>query len=382
MPVVKIFNRAGAALSRFADQIVRHGRMVSDWCAASGIPYAMFVSLIGASVTLITVVGVIIGLRSIDVKGFIPTIVFFIMVGGSLDLPIRKLTYFASLLAENTEGMKQIDALLDTEELPEPENPQTPTDNSLAFEDVNFSYGSEEVLHGVSFRVESGQLVGLVGPSGSGKTTIAQLAARFWDIQHGRILLGGVDIRQIATPTLMDSLAFVFQDVHMFRDTIEDNIRMGNAAASLEDVQNAARAAQAEEFILRLPDGYQTKLGEQSVHLSGGEMQRISIARAILKNAPIIILDEATAYADAENEARIQAAFAELTRGKTVLVIAHRLSSIRDADAILVVDQGRIAEQGTHQDLMANRGLYHEMVELYDRAQSWALDVNAAANSE
>jgi ATP-binding cassette subfamily B protein len=278
--------------------------------------------------------------------------------------------------------MKEIDALLNAEELPEPENPRTPADTSLEFQDVTFSYAAEEVLHGVSFRAEPGQLIGLVGPSGGGKTTIAQLAARFWDIQQGHILLGGVDIREIATSKLMDSVAFVFQDIHMFRDTVEENIRMGNTTASMEDVQNAARAAQAEEFILRLPNGYQTKLSEKSIHLSGGEMQRISIARAILKDAPIIILDEATAYADAENEARIQAAFAELTRGKTVLVIAHRLSAIQDADCILVIDQGRIVEQGTHQDLMAQAGLYQEMVGLYNRAQNWALDVNEKTSSE
>jgi ATP-binding cassette subfamily B protein len=382
MPVVKIFSRAGVAVGRFADQIRSHAKMVVNWSKSFCTSYAIYVTLIGGSVTLTTVVAVIIAVVDSDLKSFIQKFVFFALLGGGLHVPILKLTFFASVLAQTLEGMKEIDALLNAEELSEPDNPRNPADASLEFQNVTFSYAAEEVLHDVSFRAEAGQLIGLVGPSGGGKTTIAQLAARFWDIQQGHILVGGVDIREIATSKLMDSVAFVFQDIHMFRDTIEENIRMGNTTATMEDVQNAARAAQAEDFILRLPNGYQTKLSENSIHLSGGEMQRISIARAILKDAPIVILDEATAYADAENEARIQAAFAELTRGKTVLVTAHRLSAIQDADCILVIDQGRIVEQGRHEDLMAHVGLYHEIVGLYNRAQNWSLDVNEKPTSE
>jgi ATP-binding cassette subfamily B protein len=278
-------------------------------------------------------------------------------------------------MTENSEGIKHVDEILYADELFIPENAQQPRDNSIEFENVVFSHGEEEVLHGISFRVESGQLIGLVGPSGSGKTTIAQLAARFWDVQEGSIRLGGVNVRDIAIETLMNTIAFVFQDTYIFRDTVEANIRMGNVTASTEEVQRAASAAQADEFISRLPQGYATVLGEQSVHLSGGEKQRIAIARAILKNPPVIVLDEATVHADAENESRIQAAFSELTRGKTVLVIAHNLLSIRYADCILVVDGGRITERGTHDELMELDGLYKTMVALHERSQNWALDV-------
>jgi ATP-binding cassette subfamily B protein len=370
MPVVKIFNRAGAAVGRFAADITAHANMVREWFESYTLIYSVFMTLIGSSLSLILPVGVIIALFETDLSKFVPKLVFFLIVGGMLGTPLHKLLFIGSLMTENSEGIKHIDDILYADELLDSENPQQPVDGSLEFENVVFSHGEEEVLHGISFRVESGQLVGLVGPSGGGKTTIAQLAARFWDVREGSIRLGGVDVRSIAIETLMDNIAFVFQDTYIFRDTVEANIRMGNRTANMEDVQRAARAAQVNKFISRLPQGYATVLGEQSVHLSGGEKQRIAIARAILKSLPVIILDEATAHADAENESRIQAAFAELTGGKTVLVIAHNLSSIRDADCILVVDGGRITERGAHDELMELSGLYKTMMSLHDRAQN------------
>jgi ATP-binding cassette subfamily B protein len=375
MPVVKIFNRAGAAVGRFAADITAHADMVREWFESYTLEYSVFMTLIGSSLSLILPVGVIIALFENDLSQFVPRLVFFLIVGGIVGTPFHKLLFIGSLMTENSEGIKHVDEILYADELLIPENAQQPTDNSIEFENVMFSHGEEEVLHGISFRVESGQLIGLVGPSGGGKTTIAQLAARFWDIQEGSIRLGGVDVRNIAIETLMDAIAFVFQDTYIFRDTVEANIRMGNVTASIEEVQRAASAAQADEFISRLPQGYATVLGEQSVHLSGGEKQRIAIARAILKNPPVIVLDEATVRADAENESRIQAAFSELTRGKTVLVIAHNLLSIRHADCILVVDGGRITERGTHDELMELDGLYKTMVSLHERSQNWALDV-------
>jgi ATP-binding cassette subfamily B protein len=375
MPVVKIFNRAGAAVGRFAANITAHANMVREWFESYTLIYSVFLTLIGSSLSLILPVGVIIALFEKDLSTFVPKLVFFLIVGGMIETPLQKMLFVGSLMAQNSEGIKHIDDILYADELLIPENAQQPMDGSLEFDNVVFSHGEAEVLHGISFRVESGQLVGLVGPSGGGKTTIAQLAARFWDVHEGNIRLGGVDVQNIAIETLVDNIAFVFQDTYIFRDTVEANIRMGNCRASMEDVQRAARAAQADEFISRLPQGYATVLGEQSVHLSGGEKQRIAIARAILKNAPVIILDEATAHADAENESRIQAAFSELTGGKTVLVIAHNLSSVRSADCILVVDGGRITERGTHDELMELDGFYKTMVLLHDRAQNWALDL-------
>jgi ATP-binding cassette subfamily B protein len=375
MPVLKIFNQAGAAMGRFINDIQAHAKLVRDWSRTYTGSYAGFVTVIGSPLSFILPVGVMLSFFEPDLRTYIPKLIFFILVGGSMNIPLHKLLYLASLMQRNIEGVKHIDEILYAEEIPETAQPKTPRDNSVDFEDVSFSYGDREVLHHVSFRVEPGQLAGIVGPSGGGKTTIAQLAARFWDIPRGRILIGGVDIRNIGISELMSRIAFVFQDVYLFRDTIENNIRMGNTGASAEAVRRAARAAQAEEFILKTPGGYHAVIGENSVRLSGGEAQRIAIARAILKDAPIIILDEATAYADAENEAKIQAAFAELTVGKTVLVIAHRLSTIQRADQILVVEDGVVMEKGKHGDLAAKNGLYTRLVESYYRTQSWALDV-------
>jgi ATP-binding cassette subfamily B protein len=375
MPALKIFNQASAAVGRFINDIKAHAALIRDWSKTYTGSYAGFVTAIGSPLSFILPTGVILGFFEPDLSVYIPKLFFFLLVGGSMNIPLYKLLYLASLMQRNVEGVKHIDEILYAEEIPEAVEPKTPADNSVEFEDVHFSYGDREVLHQVSFRVEPGKLTGIVGPSGGGKTTIAQLAIRFWDIPQGHIRIGGVDIRDIGVSELMNRIAFVFQDVYLFRDTIENNIRMGNTGTSADDVRRAARAAQAEDFILKTPGGYDAIVGENNVHFSGGEAQRIAIARAILKDAPIIILDEATAYADAENEAKIQAAFAELTVGKTVLVIAHRLSTIQHADQILVVEDGIIVENGGHEDLMRKNGLYARLVESYYRTQNWTLDV-------
>ncbi|MNN42932.1 Lipid A export ATP-binding/permease protein MsbA [compost metagenome] len=216
-------------------------------------------------------------------------------------------------------------------------------------------------------------MTALVGPSGGGKSTIANLLLRFWDVTEGQIKIGGIPVREIGTEKLMDTVSFVFQDVHLFYDTIEENIRMGNTAASKEAVISAAKAACCHEFIEKLEEGYQTKIGEGGTYLSGGEAQRIAIARALLKNAPILVLDEATAYADAENERKIQQGLVELVKGKTVLIIAHRLSTIRAAEQILVIKQGEIVERGTHEQLRAQTGLYEQMWLAHVSAASWKL---------
>jgi ATP-binding cassette subfamily B protein len=217
-----------------------------------------------------------------------------------------------------------------------------------------------------------------VGPSGAGKTTIALLAARFWDISEGQILVGGIDIKKIKTSTLMEHVSFVFQDGFMFFDTIEENIRMGNSSAGKEQVIAASRAAQCHDFIISLPRGYNTLVGEGGTYLSGGEQQRISIARAILKNAPVVILDEATAYADPENEGRILQALSYLIKDKTVIIIAHRLSTVTDADQILVVDDGQIVQRGRHTQLVSVKGLYQSMWETYSRSRQWRINKEGA----
>ena len=244
----------------------------------------------------------------------------------------------------------------------------------IVFDHVGFSYkDGEQVLRDVSFTAKQGEVTALVGPSGGGKSTSARLAARFWDIDMGKITVGGVDVREVEPETLLKSFSIVFQDVVLFNNTIMENIRLGRKEATDREVMEAARAARCEEFILRLPDGYRTMIGENGSALSGGERQRLSIARALLKDAPVILMDEATASLDVENETLVQEAVSNMVRNKTVLIIAHRMRTVAGADRIIVLKEGCVAEQGTPEDLMGRRGIYHHMAELQSRSLSWSL---------
>ena len=250
----------------------------------------------------------------------------------------------------------------------------TPADTSVEFQDVSFAYGDRTILDHVSLTVPSGSITAVVGPSGGGKTTLCNLIARFWDVQSGKITVGGYDVREYKLDSLMKNISMVFQSVYLFNDTVENNIKFGRPDATHEQVVAAARAACCHDFIMALPDGYDTVLGEGGGSLSGGEKQRISIARAMLKDAPIVILDEATASVDPENEAELQAAISALTRGKTLIMIAHRLNTVRNADHILVLSGGHIVQRGTHQELMAQGGLYADFVGVRQEALRWKLD--------
>ena len=243
----------------------------------------------------------------------------------------------------------------------------------IELKNVTFGYNQDDVIKDVSFSIPAGSVTALVGPSGSGKSTISKLIARFWDIRKGQITIGGMDVSTIEPEHLMRCMSFVFQDVTLFNDTVFNNIRVGNMNATEEQVMAAAKAAYCNEFIQRLPDGYQTILGENGSTLSGGERQRISIARALLKDAPIILLDEATASLDPENEVLIQRAIAKLVEGKTVIMIAHRLRTVVDADQILVLDNGRLVEHGTHDELMKKNGLYHKLFHIQQESLGWAV---------
>ena len=250
----------------------------------------------------------------------------------------------------------------------------TPADTSVEFQDVSFAYGDRTILDHVSLTVPSGSITAVVGPSGGGKTTLCNLIARFWDVQSGKITVGGYDVREYKLDSLMKNISMVFQSVYLFNDTVENNIKFGRPDATHEQVVAAARAACCHDFIMALPDGYDTVLGEGGGSLSGGEKQRISIARAMLKDAPIVILDEVTASVDPENEAELQAAISALTRGKTLIMIAHRLNTVRNADQILVLSGGHIVQRGTHQELMAQGGLYADFVGVRQEALRWKLD--------
>ena len=289
---------------------------------------------------------------------------------------LAKLEIFSENMRQVKFTVENLEEFLEMPSLPEPEKRADINGTGVELRDVRFSYSGEqkdEVLHGIDLKLPKGSFTALVGPSGGGKSTTAKLIARFWDVSGGSITIGGVNIKDMPLSQLSEHVSFVTQDNFLFRCSLLENIRLGDPNASDEEVKAAARAAQCEEFISKLPQGYDTPAGEAGRRLSGGEKQRISIARAILKNAPIIILDEATASIDPENEHLIQQAISELTRGKTIITIAHRLATIRNADQILVVDDGRIAETGSHDQLIRRSGLYKRFTEIRERAEGWRI---------
>ena len=284
----------------------------------------------------------------------------------------------ATRLTVMNAALDRIEAVLDEPELPDNGNQHIlsqaqPDQPEVQFSDVGFAYQDKEVLHNISFSMQKNTMTALVGPSGGGKSTIANLLARLWDVKSGKVTIRGTDIRDVPLAELMEQISMVFQRVYLFQDTIYNNISMGKPDATEEEVYEAAKKARCYDFIMALPDGFQTVIGEGGATLSGGEKQRISIARCILKDAPIVILDEATASVDTDNESYIQEAINELVKGKTLLVIAHRLNTIRQADQILVISDGRISEQGTHDELMAKAGIYQDFVNIRKKSSGWSL---------
>ena len=377
MPVVKIFNQSVDAYAKLEHDINSFRDYALGITKEYSKVYPFFLTILSSSLLLITPVATILLIQSPSYETFVPTVfLFFILGGGGMYFPMFKLMWVSGFLMQVNAGVARIDdIIINSPGIPEPENPRMPQDASVEFKNVTFSYDTNPVLNNVSFVAKPNEVTALVGPSGAGKTTIGLLCARFWDIQEGEVIVGGENIRNMRTENLMDYVSFVFQDGFMFFDTIEENIRMGNKNAKKQDVLHAAKAAQCHEFIEKLPNGYDTLIGEGGTYLSGGEQQRVALARMILKNSPIVVLDEATAYADPENEGKILASFAELTKGKTVIVIAHRLSTITNAERILVIDKGTIVEQGNHNKLVSNNGLYKKMWDIYTQSRSWTINV-------
>lgn len=371
--VVKTFTESTNAYRKLNDDIKEYRKFANEVNVQYQPTYVGFLTILSSALLFIIPVAVWLFVGSASYATFVPVLLMFLFFGVAVFFPVLKLLWIGSFLNQNNMGVQKIDDILYMDEIEEPDIPRHPKDASVEFCNVSFAYDTTPILKAISFISHPGTITALVGPSGAGKSTVAMLAARFWDVQSGEILIGGVPVKEIPTSVLMDNVAFVFQDNMLFFDTIEENIRMGNKTATFEEVARAACAAQCHEFIESLPNGYQTLVGEGGIYLSGGEAQRIALARAILKDSPIILLDEATAFADPENEGKILAAFSHLIKGKTVLVIAHRLSTITNADRILYVDKGVIAEQGTHEQLLALKGEYARMWETYNRAKRWTI---------
>ena len=371
--VVKTFTESTNAYRKLNDDIKEYRKFANEVNVQYQPTYVGFLTILSSALLFIIPVAVWLFVGSASYATFVPVLLMFLFFGVAVFFPVLKLLWIGSFLNQNNMGVQKIDDILYMDEIEEPDIPRHPKDASVEFRNVSFAYDTTPILKAISFISHPGTITALVGPSGAGKSTVAMLAARFWDVQSGEILIGGVPVKEIPTSVLMDNVAFVFQDNMLFFDTIEENIRMGNKTATFEEVARAACAAQCHEFIESLPNGYQTLVGEGGIYLSGGEAQRIALARAILQDSPIILLDEATAFADPENEGKILAAFSHLIKGKTVLVIAHRLSTITNADRILYVDKGVIAEQGTHEQLLALKGEYARMWETYNRAKRWTI---------
>jgi ATP-binding cassette subfamily B protein len=363
--VVKVFNQTIYSFRKFYQTIKDYGTYVYNYTMSFEIFMVICMLVINHVYLFVLPVIILIsggaGLAggAAEYAAFAMTALFYLIYSVSLSTPFTKLMYVSTNAKLILNSIERMDQVLDTPPLVETPSPKTTDNYSAAFEHVTFTYngeGESAALRDMSFTAPQGEVTALVGPSGSGKSTLAHLIPRFYEVTEGAVKIGGVDIRDMASDYLMSLVSFVFQDVFLFKQSIMDNILIGNKNASREDAVAAAKAAQCHDFVQALPQGYDTVIGTKNIHLSGGERQRIVIARAILKNAPIIVLDEATAFADPENEQKIQKAFESLIKNKTVIIIAHRLSTVRGADKIVVIDKGRLVEEGTHDARGTSRG--------------------------
>ncbi len=374
--VVKAFKQTVYSFRRLHDTIKAYTAMVIPYTLSWENSFSVFTTLINNIYLFIIPVAILVGMNATDYTEFSSTLIFYLIFVPSIAGTLMKVMYVNSNSMRILNGVEAMDKLLAQPELPQPQSPRMVTSYGLEFRNVSFTYDQakeSEALSNVSFTAKQGEVTAIVGPSGGGKSTIAHLIPRFFDVTEGAVLLGGLDIRQMKSAYLMDQVSFVFQDVFLFKQSVRDNIRMGNQKADDGQIVEAAKAAQCHEFILKLPQGYDTVIGTKGVHLSGGEKQRLAIARAIVKDAPVVVLDEATAFADPENEHLIQKAFERLMKGKTVIIIAHRLSTVRSANKILVMDAGHVVEEGTHQELLALGGKYAAMWRTYNETASWTM---------
>ncbi len=373
IPVVKTFGQTVFSFKKFKGSIDRYEKWVIAYTKQLRLPMMFYTAAIN-SVFAFLIAAALIFTRNGVTQEFLLNLIFYIIITPVISVTLTRIMFQSENAMIVDDALKRIDSVMELRPLPEPAKPKHPRNGSVELQNVSYSYdGEKNALENVSLFVQAGETVAFVGPSGGGKTTLANIISRFFDPQSGRVLIGGVDVKDIRKEELMENVSFVFQNSHLIKASILENVRMGRPEASREEILEALRAAQCMDIIEKLPRGADTVVGTKGVYLSGGEQQRIAIARAMLKNSPIIILDEATAFADPDNEARVQEAFSALSKGKTVLMIAHRLSAVADADRIYVLEDGRIAESGTCRELTERGGLFYKMWTDYQASVRWKM---------
>ena len=371
IPVVKTFGQSVFSFKKFKATIDEYEKWVIAYTKELRMPMMLYTAAING-VFAFLIVGGLLFTRNGVTSEFLLNLLFYIIITPVISLTLTRIMYMSENELVVADALARVDSVLDAEPVPENDHPRHPKDASVSLKDVHFSYdGKTDVIKGVSLKIQPGQMVAFVGPSGGGKSTLANLICRFFDVQSGSVRVGGADVRDIPKEELMDTISFVFQNSRLLKGSILDNVRLGRAQATEAEVLAALKAAQCMDIVEKFPEGIHTVIGTKGVYLSGGEQQRIAIARAMLKNAPILILDEATAFADPDNEARVQAAFAQLAKGKTVIMIAHRLSTVANADCIYVVQDGQIVESGTKDELCAQNGLFARMWQDYQASVQW-----------
>lgn len=371
IPVVKTFGQSVFSFKKFKATIDEYEKWVVAYTKELRMPMLFYTAAVNGVFAFLIAGGLLMTKNGVTPE-FLLNLLFYIIITPVISLTLTKIMYMSENQLIVADALNRIDSVLKAAPVSVSDTPKHPKDGSVELKDVVFSYdGTTDVVNGVSLRIPSGSTVALVGPSGGGKSTLASLMCRFFDVKRGSILVGGANVRDIPKEELMNTVSFVFQNSRLLKGTLLDNVKLGKPDATEEEVLEALKAAQCMDIVEKFPDGLHTVIGTKGVYLSGGEQQRIAIARAFLKNAPILILDEATAFADPDNEAKVQAAFAELAKGRTVIMIAHRLSTVANADCIYVVEDGRIAESGTRDALCAKSGIFAKMWQDYGSSVQW-----------
>ncbi|MCR5389382.1 MAG: ABC transporter ATP-binding protein/permease [Lachnospiraceae bacterium] len=372
VPVVKTFGQTVHSFKRFKSCIDGFGKWAADYTLTLRLPMSFFMTFVNAIFAFIVISAFVVTKNGVD-NAAILNIMYYIIITPLVTIALTKIAYSGEAEMTLIDALKRVDKIMEIEPLAEGGSNRKPANNRFELKNVSYRYkdANRDAVSDVTLSIEPGEHVALVGPSGSGKTTLAELMVRFFDVTKGEILIGGVNVKDLSSKTLMDLVSFVFQDSRLIKKSILENVRMAKPDASEAEVLDALRKAQCMDIIEKLPDGIHTILGEKGTYLSGGEQQRITIARAFLKDAPILILDEATAFADPDNETKVQTAFEELSKNKTLIMIAHRLSTVMNADRIFVMDDGKCIESGNHEELMHKGGLYKHMFDEYTRSIEW-----------